>query len=256
MHLFPFIVSLFFCHLTTWATPSETPGESQHPECMFEEHHDQYDAVARLFSEKFLKYNQNSIQAYFRSFDVTMANKRVLDLGCGEGFDMKVFSERGALVYGVDSSIEMVQLARQKNPESVVEVSSFEKVPFEDSTFDFVVSKWALQSAGTIDPIYEEIHRVLKPGGKLVCLICHPIRQYVEKKKKGKNYFEKEIIHSSLFDGQILVQEPSHTLSEYLSPVFFNHFVLEAFEEGINLGAEKIDNDVYPSYFIMKATRK
>lgn len=61
---------------------------------------------------------------------------------------------------------------------------------------------------------------------------------------------------STFFDGQVTAKEPSHTLNEYLSPTFFNYFILEAYEEGFDSGAEKVDGSIYPSYFIIKASRK
>jgi ubiquinone/menaquinone biosynthesis C-methylase UbiE len=150
----------------------------------------------------------------------------------------------------------MVRLAREKNPNGVIAVGSFDKIPFKDQSFDFVVSKWALQTADLIDPIYKEIVRVLKPGGRLIYLACHPIRQFIEKKRKGKDYFKKEIVESVFFDGQITALEPSHTFNEYLSPFFFKNFELEAYEEGFDSGAEKVDGDIYPSFFIIKAVLK
>ncbi len=216
----------------------------------------QYNSFAEKYSEIFIKHNEESIKAYFRCLEMDLSMKNVLDLGCGDGYDLSIIKNKGALIYGVDSSKEMVQLARRRNPEGKIEIGSFEKTPFENSKFDLVISKWALQTASLIDPIYLEMARILKPEGKLIFLVCHPIRQFIEKKKKGKNYFEKEIVKSVFFDGQITAFEPSHTLGEYLSPTFFNYFTLEAFEEGLDAAAEKIEGDVYPSYFIIKASRK
>jgi hypothetical protein len=78
----------------------------------------------------------------------------------------------------------------------------------------------------------------------------------LKKKRKGKNYFKKEIVESVFFDGMVTAKEPSHILSEYLSPTFFEYFTLESYEEGYDSGAEKVDGDVYPSYFIIKARLK
>ncbi len=148
----------------------------------------------------------------------------------------------------------MVKLAQQKNPEGDIQLGYFEKIPFSDQFFDVVISKWALQTSANIDPIYQEIIRVMKPNGQLIFLSCHPMRQFIEKKRKGKDYFKKEIVESVFFDGQVTAKEPSHTMNEYLSPFFFQHFTLEAFEEGFDSAAEKIDGDIYPSYFIIKAS--
>lgn len=216
----------------------------------------QYNAFAKKYSAVFVENNQDSITAYFRYLDIPLKGKHVLDLGCGDGYDLSQIRLKGAHIFGIDSSEEMIKLAQQKNPEGTIKVGSFEKIPFQDHSFDVVISKWAFQTSADIDPIYREIARVMKPNGELIYLSSHPIRQFIEKKRKGKDYFKKEIVESVFFDGQITAKEPSHTLNEYLSPTFFEYFILEAYEEGYDSGAEKVDGDIYPSYFIIKARLK
>ena len=41
-----------------------------------------------------------------------------------------------------------------------------------------------------------------------------------------KNYFKKEFVQSVIFEGKIIVTEPTHTLSEYLNADFFSKFNL------------------------------
>lgn len=214
----------------------------------------QYNAFAKKYSEVFVENNQDSITAYFRHLNIPLKGKKVLDLGCGDGYDLSQL--KGANLFGIDSSEEMVKLAQQKNPDGTIKVGFFEQIPFQEHFFDVVISKWALQSTANIDPIYHEIARVLKPNGELIYLSSHPIRQFIEKKRKGKDYFKKEMVESVFFDGQVTAKEPSHTLNEYLSPTFFKYFTLESYEEGNDSGAEKVDGDVYPSYFIVKARLK
>lgn len=216
----------------------------------------QYNAFAQKYSEVVVDNNQDSISAYFRHLDIPLEGKTVLDLGCGDGWDLSQIKLKKAAIFGIDASEEMVKLAQQKNPEGMIKVGLFEQIPFQDHLFDVVISKWAFQTSANIDPIYHEIARVMKKNGQLIYLSCHPIRQFIEKKRKGKDYFKKEIVESVFFDGQVVAREPSHTLNEYLSPAFFKYFILESYEEGYDSGAEKVDGDIYPSYFIIKARLK
>lgn len=48
----------------------------------------QYNAVAKKYSEMVVENNQGSIAAYFRNLVIPLNGKRVLDLGCGDGYDL------------------------------------------------------------------------------------------------------------------------------------------------------------------------
>lgn len=217
----------------------------------------QYNSVAKTFSELAEEHNKDSIQVYFRYLDFPLKEIKILDLGCGDGYDLSQLRLKDSpLLFGIDSSEEMVRRAQANNPDAMIKLGYCEDIPFEDHLFDVVISKWTFHTSPKIDPIYREIARVLKPQGKLIFLSSHPIRQFIEKKRKGKNYFKKELVESTFFDGMVTVKEPSHTLNEYLSPTFFEHFVIESYEEGNDSGSEKVEGDIYPTFFIIKARLK
>ena len=108
------------------------------------------------------------------SMDVT-AGSHILDLGCGTGilFDMlrRKTGERGT-VTGVDFSIQMVKRAHRNFPFENVNVVDADVValPFADKTFDLSVGFRAFPHFEDKSKALAEIHRVLKPGGKL-CFI-------------------------------------------------------------------------------------
>lgn len=215
----------------------------------------QYNTMAATFSALAIDHNKSSNADYFECFPLDLTGKSVLDLGCGNGDDLGLFRSRGAEVFGIDASSEMVRISKERNPYFDIKVGTFTDIPFANQSFDFVVSKWAIQTAAMIDPIYHEVARVLKPGGKFIFLACHPMRQFMEKKRFGKDYFTKEDVVSVFFDGQVTAIEPSHTLQEFLSPLFFRRFSLYAYREGYCASAEKVNGDVYPSYLVLSATR-
>ena len=100
------------------------------------------------------------------------SGSHILDLGCGTGvlFDMlrRKVDERGT-VTGVDFSIQMVKRAHRNFPFDNVNVvdADVSALPFADKTFDLSVGFRAFPHFQDKKKALSEIHRVLRPGGKL-----------------------------------------------------------------------------------------
>ena len=91
--------------------------------------------------------------------------ERILDLGCGEGALGLEIVRRGAEVYGVDLSPEMVAQARANGLEA--EVMSVTQMPYEEE-FDAVFSNAMLHWVREPELAVTHIARALKPGGRFV----------------------------------------------------------------------------------------
>ena len=99
----------------------------------------------------------------------------VLDIGSGAGFDLyvagRLVGETGR-VCGIDLTREMVDLARQNiaasglNNIEVIHVSS-EEIPYNDNTFDTVISNGVINLSPCKQELFQEIFRVLRNSGKL-----------------------------------------------------------------------------------------
>lgn len=128
---------------------------------------------------------------------------------------------------------------------------------YEEQQFGLIVSKYAMQTAEDINTIYKESFRMLDDGGYFAFLVVHPFRQFLEKKKIGKDYYKKETIQSIIFGGKIIVTEPTHTLSEYINKSFLEKFSLIDLKEGSDFpNSEQIGGDIYPTYIIIVAQKK
>jgi SAM-dependent methyltransferase len=94
---------------------------------------------------------------------------KVLDVGCGTGEQVRLIRELGYDVSGLEPAPAMRQQAIENNPGTQIVDGTITEIPFDDNSFDAVVSIEVLRYLHRDDTIksYEEILRVLKPGGQL-----------------------------------------------------------------------------------------
>jgi ubiquinone/menaquinone biosynthesis C-methylase UbiE len=91
----------------------------------------------------------------------------VLDLGCGEGRFSRMLTERGATVFGIDPTPELIDEAEARGG-ATYEVGFAENLPYEDDCFDLVISYLVWIDVADVRPCIAEAARVLKPGGRLL----------------------------------------------------------------------------------------
>jgi len=91
----------------------------------------------------------------------------VLDVGCGHDFPMaQMLKELGAEVHGIDP----LAVDEPSVPGATMISATAEDIPYQDSTFNIVLSRSVFEHLKTPDAAFVEIGRVLKPGGRLVFL--------------------------------------------------------------------------------------
>jgi SAM-dependent methyltransferase len=103
--------------------------------------------------------------------------RRVLDAGCGSGLLSAALRARGAVVTGFDASPAMVGLARRTLGDGAdLHVADLGRpLPFADGAFDDVVSSLVLHYLRDWVPPLVELRRVLRPGGRLLLSVNHPV---------------------------------------------------------------------------------
>ncbi len=101
-----------------------------------------------------------------------------LDVCCGTGdWTMALAEEVGpsGKVVGLDFSVNMLSVGIKKKLQSKMKHVEFEhgnamELPFDDDQFDFVTIGFGLRNVPDYLQVLKEMHRVVKPGGKVVCL--------------------------------------------------------------------------------------
>ena len=103
-------------------------------------------------------------------------NKNLLDVACGTGDIGKLFldsTNKNSKITCVDPNNKMIKEGRKKlsNYKNINWViSPAEKLPLPDNTFDYYTISFGLRNTKNINKSLKEAYRVLKPGGRFLCL--------------------------------------------------------------------------------------
>jgi SAM-dependent methyltransferase len=102
------------------------------------------------------------------------AGARVLDYGCGAGQIVALLRENNLESFGCDVFYEGGDYSTQIEGDllgSVIRrMQPGGAIPFDDSSFDFIVNNQVMEHVQDLDLVLAEIERVLKPGGQVLSL--------------------------------------------------------------------------------------
>lgn len=112
-------------------------------------------------------------------------NSKILDAGCGSGRNLVWFLREGFEVFGVDQNENAVKYVRNLAeslapdlPENNFQVSTVEKMPFANESFDLVISSAVLHFASDenhFNQMFDEMWRILRPHGILFARLASDI---------------------------------------------------------------------------------
>ena len=142
--------------------------------------------VTKVFNEVFDKYDlMNDLMSLgiHRLWKKTFINclnpqknTRLIDVASGTGDIAKLYLNEvnyKAEVYCVDENKEMLNLNKKKfKTKSNVKwfCNNAEKLPFKNNFFDYYTISFGIRNVNNINKALAEAHRVLKPGGRFLCL--------------------------------------------------------------------------------------
>lgn len=143
-------------------------------------------------------------------------NETILDLGSGGGIDVfrasKALGSAGKVI-GVDATPEMIWKAREtakkydyKNVE--FRLGEIENIPVESGSVDLVVSNCVLNLVPDKMKAFAEIHRVLKPGGRIAISDMVAVKQITPEERANLQDW------SACITGAITVDEYKQLLSD------------------------------------------
>jgi len=103
------------------------------------------------------------------------AGTRLLDVGCGGGYALLLAARRGAIVTGLDSTPELLEIARERVPDAVLAEGDLEEpLPFDAASFDVVTAFNSVQYAADAVSAMKNLAHVARPGGRVAVLVWGP----------------------------------------------------------------------------------
>ena len=139
---------------------------------VFDKVHDKYDLMNNLMSFGIHKSWKKQLIYSMKPRPHT----KLIDVACGTGDIGKLFLEvtnNNSIVQCVDPNKKMISLGKRKlkNYQNISwKIATAEKLPFKKNQFDYYVISFGLRNTKNINKSLSEAFRVLKTGGKFLCL--------------------------------------------------------------------------------------
>jgi SAM-dependent methyltransferase len=167
-----------------------------------------------------------------------VAGRRVLEVGCGSAPCARWLTEQGAAVTGLDLSTAMLRYARAANEATGIDVplvrGNAERLPFHDKAFDLACSAFgAVPFVADVAAVFGEVARVLRPGGRWVFSVTHPMR-WVFPDDPGPDgltvtgsYFDRTPYIEADANGRATYVEHHRTIGDYVRALTGAGLVIE-----------------------------
>ncbi|HKS49046.1 MAG TPA: class I SAM-dependent methyltransferase [Amycolatopsis sp.] len=163
---------------------------------------------------------------------------RVLEVGCGQAACSRWLAAAGAYPIGVDLSGGMLGHAKRANARTGLDIpliqATAEALPLRPATVDAACSAFgALPFVASLDAVFAEVHRVLRPGGRWVFSVTHPMR-WIFPDDPGPNgltatqpYFDRTPYVEVDAAGRATYVEYHRTLGDYVRALAATGFRLD-----------------------------
>tara|TARA_B100000029_G_scaffold491926_1_gene552628 strand:- start:1970 stop:2674 length:705 start_codon:yes stop_codon:yes gene_type:complete len=199
--------------------------------------------VTKVFQDVFDKYDlMNDLMSLgvhrlwkrkFISWLNPQKNTRLIDVASGTGDIAKIFLKKvnyKSFVFCVDENKDMLRL-NQKKFQNKSNIKWFcenaENLPFENDYFDYYTISFGIRNINNINNALDEAYRVLKPGGRFLCL------EFSKARNQTLNKFYKIYSKSLPIVGKIVVgnSEPYEYLVNSIEKFYNQDELLEKIKE-------------------------
>lgn len=169
------------------------------------------------------------------NFNADLKGKKVLDVGCGTGRVTRLLEKKGAMVTGIDGSVGMLKIAKQKcsSTTEFIHHDLVNPLPFSSGEFDYVVSCLVLEHIEDLHSFFSELGRVCTENGQLYITAMHPAMLLkgnqanftdpvtgVEKRPKGYPHQVSDMVNSIVDAGLVMNKVSEYAGSEELAKEF------------------------------------
>lgn len=166
-------------------------------------------------------------------------NGNILDVGCGQGFLLKMIHDKYPPVsfFGLDISNKLCHLSKKNNPYANIELGDAEDLPYQDGFFDFVFMTETLEHLLDYNKAINEVYRVLRKNGVFVVTVPNrdwlrydfydslrdkkrqPIDDHYFRFKEIKNLLEKNNFKIVRYKGSdnLYYYYPYHKYEQFIS---------------------------------------
>lgn len=159
-----------------------------------------------------------------------VAGRRVLEVGCGAAQCARWLIDQGAAAVGLDLSYRQLQHARRLDDTTGTAVpvvcGTASRLPFAAESFDLACSAFgALPFVADAGAVMSEVSRVLRPGGRWVCSVTHPVRWMFPDDPSGagltvvRSYFDRSPYVETGDSGAVAYVEHHRTVGDWVRAV-------------------------------------
>lgn len=164
-----------------------------------------WGSVAGEYKDSFLSdgsYHSEVILPNLLRVAAPERGKKMLEVGCGDGYFVHAFAAAGAEAEGSDVAAAMIAAAKEKYPSARFYTASADNLSFAKSgLYDAVVCVLALQNIENLNGALSEASRVLKVGGEFIAVLNHPAFRIPKRSSWG--FDEEKDIQFRRLDGYL-----------------------------------------------------